>query len=639
MTPLLRGIFAGGALCASFLFVPAPAVAQSTQAPAAAQDERAKQETAERARQIAQAFENNARVLTMFDRAGKSVGTIGARGMYQQPVLSPDRSRVAVIRADLKSETNDLWVLDVASGKEVQITRTKPREGTVAPAWSPDGKYVAYVALRGSRYSIFRNTSDGAGEEELLYAHPGGPIVLTDWSLDGRLLSFYATDLSGSTLYLLPVEGNRQPIVAAKSDKETVAARLSPDARLMAYRSNETGRNEIFVRAIPPAGETAAQVDKWQVSTEGGAGMVFWRRDGRELYYLAPDRSVMMIEVKTGGQSFEFSRPRPLFKLPDSIPMAGAPGGLANVSRDGERVVVAVPPAVPLRQLTVFDRSGKIVRRVGEPGLYVQPAISPDGTKIAVMRTDPQTGNGDIWAFDVATGKSTAVTADSLPENAPIWSPDGTHVAYVSMRNNFAGIYRKPWTGQGSEEQLFRYTAGAGMVLTDFSKDGKFVAADGGGLVMVVPLTGADASKREAVDFARSEFEAGAARFSPDGRYVALGSNETGRFEVYVRPFDPLTGAAIGETKWQISKDGAMGGLNWRQDGKELYFLSADPASRQVRVMAVQVTIDPTFTAAAPRELFRLEGPLPGNPAQWKNVTPDGNRFIFAMPVQTTPGR
>ena len=640
MTPLLRGIFAGGALCASFLLHAAPGAAQSAPPPAApAQTERAKQEAAERARQIAQAVEANARILTLFDRSGKSVGTVGTRAIYQQPVLSPDRSRVAVIKADLQNETNDLWVLDIPSGNEVQITRTKPREATVAPAWSPDGKYVAYVSLRGSRYNIFRKASDGSGEEELLYAHPGGPIVLTDWSLDGRLLSFYATDLSGSTLYLLPVDGDRQPIEAAKSDKEVVAARLSPDARLMAYRSNETGRNEIFVRAIPPAGITPTQGDTWQISTEGGAGMVFWRRDGRELYYLAPDRSVMMVEVKTGGQSFEFSRPRPLFKLPDSLPMGGAPGGLANVSRDGERVIVAVPPPVPLRQLTVFDRSGKIVGRIGEPGLYVQPSISPDGSKVAVMRTDPQTGNGDIWAFDVASGKSTAVTSDPLPENAPIWSPDGKQVAYVSMRNNFAGIYRKPWTGQGTEEQLFRYTSGAGMVLTDFSKDGKFVAADGGGLVMVVPLAGNDPLKREAVDFARSEFEAGAGRFSPDGRYVAFGSNETGRFEVYVRPFDPATGEAIGETKWQISKDGAMGGLNWRQDGKELYFLSPDAASRQVRVMAVDVTTDPTFTVAAPRELFRLQGPLPGNPAQWKNVTPDGNRFIFAMPVQATPSR
>ena len=82
-----------------------------------------------------------------------------------------------------------------------------------------------------------------------------------------------------------------------------------------------------------------------------------------------------------------------------------------------------------------------------------------------------------------------------------------------------------------------------------------------------------------------------------------------------------------------------MGGVNWREDGKELYFLSADTESREVKVMAVDVATTPGFTAGAPRELFRLPGPLPGNPAQWKNVTPDGQRFIFAMPVQSTPTR
>lgn len=641
MKRLVRGIVAGASACALFVFVPAPAAAQAAAPAAQGQAERSKEEAEARARQIAQVFEANARVLTLFDRTGKEVATVGQRGLYQQPVFSADRSRVAVIRADLQNETSDLWVLDVASGKEVQITTNKPREATTAPAWSPDGTYVAYVALRGSRYNIFRRASDGSGEEELLYAHPGGPIILTDWSLDGRLLSFSASDLSGSTLYLLPVDGDRQPQAAAKSDKEIIAARLSPDARLLAYRSNETGRNEIWVRVVPPPGAPPeSQVDTWQVSTEGGVGMVFWRRDGRELYFLGADRSVMAVEVKTGGQSFEFGRPRPMFKLPDSIPMAGTPGGLANVSRDGERVVVAVPPPVQRRQLTVFDRGGTIVARIGEPGLYTQPSFSPDGTKVAVLRADPVSGTNDVWTFDVATGKSTPVTSTPTPENAPIWSPDGQQVAYVSMRDNYASIYRKAWTGQGAEEQLFRYTAGAGMVLTDVSRDGRFVAADGGGLVMVVPLAGKDPLAREGVDFARSEFEAGAARFSPDGRYVAFGSNETGRFEIYIRPFDPATGEAIGETKWQVTKDGTAGGINWRQDGRELFFLVQDTESRQMKVMAVDVTTTPTFTLGTARELFRVQGPLPGNPPQWKNVTSDGQRFIFAMPIQTaSPSR
>ena len=632
------------ALAAAIAWTPPAAHAQAAQQTAAAgqdakakqeADEKTKREAEERARNIARTLELNGRTLTLYDREGKVVSTVAEKAIYNQPTLSPDRTRVAVIKPDLEKETNDLWAYDLATGKGVQITTTKPREGVQAPAWSPDGKHVAYVSLRGSRFNIFRKPSDGSGSEELLYEHQGGPIVLTDWSLDGRYLSFYASDLSGSTLFLLPLEGNRQPIETAKSESEVVAARLSPDSRLLAYRSNESGRAEIWVRSVPPAGAKDAKVDKWQISTEGGHGMVWWRRDGQELFFFGPDRGVMSVQVKAGQGSFEFSRPRLLFTAPDSIPPIANPGAFGSVSRDGERIVFAVPPPPQLRQLTVFDRSGKIVSRVGAPGLFLQPSMSPDGTKVAVMRADPSTGANDIWAFDLASGKGTAVTATPLAENAPVWLPDGSQVGYVSMRQNFASIYRKPWTGQGTEEQLFRYTSGAGMVLTDFSPDGRYALADGGGIVLAIPLSGTDPLKREAIDFARSEFEAGAARFSPDGRFVAFGSNETGRFEVYVRPFDAATGEAAGEQKWQVSNEaGVMGGIAWRSDGRELFYLVNDNTTSQVKVMSVEVTVTPTtFKAGTPRELFRLQGPLPGNPSQWKYISPDGQRFVVAMPV------
>jgi Tol biopolymer transport system component len=627
---LTRTTLAAG--CAAIALAGAVGHAQAPAPPPVPQAERARIEAEDRARAIARAVAENARQLTVFDKQGTVVATVAEKGLYNQPVFSPDRTRIAVIKSDPLRETNELWVVDLATGAGTPITESKAREPVQAPAWSPDGTQVAYVALRGSRYGIYRKPSTGSGAEEPLYQHAGGPIVLTDWSLDGRMLSFYAADLSGGILYLLPVDGERRPVEITRSTSQIVAARLSPDSRFLAYRSDETGRNEIFVRALPPAGSTEAVVGKWQVSNEGGLGMVWWRRDGQELYFMGPERAVMVVQVKA-GQDFEFSRPRTLFKAPDAIPLQGTPGGLGSVSRDGERVVFAVPPAPPLRQLAVYDRGGKVVSRIGQPGMYLQPAVSPDGSRVAVMRQDPQTGNVDIWALEIASGRATAITADAVPDTAPIWSPDGSRVAYVSTRGNYAAVYRRPATGQGAEEQLFRYTPGAGMVLTDLSADGKFMTVDGGGVVLVVPLNGTDALKREAVDFARSEYEAGAGRFSPDGRFIAYGSNESGRFEVYVRPFDTATASAAGDTKYPISSDGAMGGIFWRRDGKELYYLSEDRAASEVKVMAVDVTTSPAFTATTPRVLFRLPGPLPGNPAQWKNITADGQRFVFATPV------
>lgn len=598
----------------------------------------APQDPAERARNNARQLEQNARTLTLFDRTGKVVTTIAERHIFNQPTLSPDAKRIALIKPDLDNETQDVWVYDIATGKGIQLTSNKMREGVQSPAWSPDGRYVAYVALRGSRYTILRKASDGSGEEETIYPHDGGPIVLTDWSLDGRYLSFYTTDLSGSTLFLLPIDGDRKPIETAKSDKEMVAARLSPDSRLLAYRSNETGKMEIFIRSVPPPG-TQAKVDKWQITTEGGYGMVWWKRDGQELFFFGPDRVVMSVQVKTGPGTFEFSKPRPMFKAPESIPAQSNPGAFGSVSRDGERIVFSVPPMPPQRQLTVFDRQGKEVGRIGAPGIYLQPSVSPDGSRVAVMRADPQSGNTDIWAFDIASGKGTQVTSSAESDNAPVWF-DNNQIGYVSMRGSFASIYRKQWTGQGAEEQLFRYTAGAGMALTDFSPDGRFAMIDGGGIILAIPLAGADPLKREAADFARSEFDAGAGHFSPDGRLVAFGSNDTGRFEIYVRPFDAKTGEASGEAKWKVSNDaGVIGGVAWRRDGRELFYHVGDNTTSEIKVMAVEVTTTPEFKASAPRELFRLKGPLPGNPQQWKHITPDGQRFIFAVPMPATATR
>ena len=123
---------------------------------------------------------------------------------------------------------------------------------------------------------------------------------------------------------------------------------------------------------------------------------------------------------------------------------------------------------------------------IGQPGFYNQPNLSPDGTRAVVMRNDPQSGNVDIWTIDLASGKGTPITNDALPQNAPIWSPDGKQVAYVSTKDGLSGIYRKAADGTGEAELLFQYTPGAGMVLTDWSPDGKFLTFFTG-VIVVVP--------------------------------------------------------------------------------------------------------------------------------------------------------
>ncbi len=626
------------AVFAVLLLAPAPGLGQVTD------DVLAEAEAARQA-SFAQRMESRGRQLTVFDREGNVVNTIGAPDMYSQPVFSPDRTRVAVTRRDFAAGTQDLWVFDLATGNGTQITSShQTGERVESPVWSPDGSQIAYVTVRGSYYVVNRQTLDGEGEEELLYQHPGGLILLTDWSLDGRFLSFYSAQyVLGGQLYLLPLDGDGQAIEVARSESTMVEARLSPDSRFLAYRSDETGRAEIFVRSVALSGGANASVDTWQVSTEGGVGMASWRQDGQELYYFGADRAVMAVEVNT-AEGFEFSQPRRLFEAPVAIDAKRIPGAMAmgfrngfgNVSRDGQRFVFAVPPprlAEDFRQITVLDRDGNVVSRVGEPGIYGMPAISPDGSRVAVIRDDLETGNVDVWTFDVSTGEGLPVTSDNFFKDFPLWSPDGTYVAYVSARaNNDAAIYRKAWNGEGSEELLFPvYAPGAEMALYDYSADGRFLSFESGWVVLVVPLTGTDPFAREPIEFVREEFTARGGRFSPDGRFLAYTSTESGRWEVWVRSFDASSGTAPAEETWQVTEDGARLAF-WRQDGKEIIYVTRDRERMDSKVMAVDVTITPEFQIGTPRLLFRVRDL--GEDIRWMmDVRADGQRFVFTLPV------
>jgi len=160
-------------------------------------DEKAKLKAANKAKQNAKNFENNASILTFYDRSGKKVGTAGERALYEFYYLSPDRTRVAVVIDDQAAENADLWVLDIASGKKTRLTTSVKDEFVQTPVWSPDGKQVAYTQIRGGREGVYRRAANGEGPEELLYQNPGAFANLSDWSMDGRFLSLAKSDLSG----------------------------------------------------------------------------------------------------------------------------------------------------------------------------------------------------------------------------------------------------------------------------------------------------------------------------------------------------------------------------------------------------------------------------------------------------------
>jgi Tol biopolymer transport system component len=576
-----------------------------------------------RAKRNALQFENNARTIVFYDRAGKRTGTLGERALYDETVMSPDGSRVAVVKEDLANESADIFVVDAATGASTRLTTSARTEFVMGPVWSPDGSRIAYVTILKGQEGIYVRPSNGQGSPELLYSNPGAFLNLSDWSSDGKYLAYAFSDLSGGTLYTLPLGGgaDRKPTQIAHSDLRLFAPKFSPDGRFLSYIViDKENRPEVFVRSIDPA----ATGGPWQIS-EGASSEAYWRRDGKELYYLARDESVMVAELAT-SPAFTFNKPKVLFKQASAVP-----DRLGYVSADGERFLALPPPRGPqLQQITIFDRHGEVVQKVGEPGLYSGPSFSPDGSRLLVNKNDREKGQTDLWTIELASGKQTRLTNDTLPRVNPLWSPDGKYIYYSSFRNGDFPIYRKLSDGTGDEELVFRYTPGAGVGVTDISADGKFLICDSGGVVMVVPLTGDPASRKE-IEFLREEFTDTVGRLSPDGKFMAFRSDEAQpeRGEVYVRPFNASTGLP-GEGKWRVSKDGVVAMLHWRADGKEMFFRGQNLESNELLVMSVDVTTAPTFSAGTPKVLFKLPGPMGGNLG---NISRDGQRFVFAVNV------
>jgi dipeptidyl aminopeptidase/acylaminoacyl peptidase len=305
------------------------------------------------------------RQITLFDREGRVMRTLGEPGPYAQPALSPDGTRLAIVKQDSALPRRPhIWVFEVSTGISRQITFDPAGES--APTWSPDGSQIAFSSRRNNHVGLYRKASDGTGTEELLYQHSlAAQTILTDWSPDGRFLSFH----SGGVLYVLPLAGDRGPVELIRDEYEAYAGRFSSDSRFIAYVADETGQNEVYVRAFDPVSARFAAADaKWQVSAHGKLPApsdgstppsscyeesvcvepVYWRSDGRELLYVDSDGAVMTADL-TLAPTFKTGTPKRLFRAPGAG-RAGVGGDYfssATISRDGQRVAFAVstPPA------------------------------------------------------------------------------------------------------------------------------------------------------------------------------------------------------------------------------------------------------------------------------------------------------
>ena len=265
-------------------------------------------------------------------------------------------------------------------------------------------------------------------------------------------------------------------------------------------------------------------------------------------------------------------------------------------------------------------------RRWVRPWTTSNPALSPDGKRVAVGRRDPKSLMRDIWLFELERGTASRLTFDPADDFNPAFSRDGTRILFTSTRKGPRDIYRKASTGVGEDEPVLQ-SEGAKNV-DDWSPDGRLVVYDtGGGAgaeaasdLWVAPLDG----DRKPIPFLVRPFTDNQAQVSPDGRFIAYSSNESGTQEVYVMDFPKPTG------KWKVSTEGGAE-PQWRRDGRELFYLGGRPR----KLMAVDVrAVGATFQAGVPRALFEANLDPRTNVRNRYVVSPDGQRFLIIAPAE-----
>ena len=283
------------------------------------------------------------------------------------------------------------------------------------------------------------------------------------------------------------------------------------------------------------------------------------------------------------------------------------------------------------RQLTWFERSGKALGTLGAPdeNALSHPRLSPDGRRVAVYRVVE--GNADIWLFDAV--RRTRFTFDASLDRFPIWSPDGSRIVFDSIRKDHRDLYQKPSNGAGSEQVLLESPQNKSP--SDWSADGRFLIygvtndPKTGYDLWVLPLQG----DRKPFVWLNARFDERQGVFSPDGRWVAYASNESGRFEIYVRPFDgasATTALGTASGQWQVSTTGGIW-ARWRPDGRELYYVAPDG-----KMMAAPIEVSgTTLNAGAPVALFQTRivgGGTNIDLGRQYDVASDG-RFLINVPI------
>jgi eukaryotic-like serine/threonine-protein kinase len=568
-------------------------------------------------------------VLTTFLFRGKTPpGTTPVRFEIQLPagaltfMLSPNGRQMAFL-APGPDGRNVVWIRALDSLEPHPLRGT---ENILVPiVWSPDSRFIAFQT--GNKLKKI-DISGGPPQEvcDAFVAVIGGA-----WNRDGTII--FGT--VGNGIMQVPAAGGVATLLTTTEGRNEVHTFPSflPDGRHFLYlRAPENPGIYLGSLDVKPDQQSSrrilstSQMAVYAASANPKMGRLLFLREGTLLAQAFDERSLQM--------------------RGDPIPVAERVGsyhlsGFFSVSPSGVLAYSAGPMARSLSQLNWLDRQGKQLGHAEQPGTYSYTdfALSPDGKRLAASKIDPRAGGETgIWLLDLIRGVSTRVTFDLAPDSAPVWSADGSRVAFAASRAGGNGIYQKTTNGAGKEQALVSVT-GDEKLPDDWSRDGRFLLytqrdphthAD----LWVLPLAGDGTPSGTATPFANTAYSEEQGRFSPDTRWIAYASDESGRSEIYIQPFPAPPN---GGSKTPISRDGGSQ-PRWRRDGKELFYSSPDG-----KLMAVDVTQGPIFKASAPKTLFQVPVAqighnVGGSQVLGWDVAPDGKRFLIdTATISTEP--
>ncbi len=505
--------------------------------------------------------------------------------------LSPDGRRLVYqARSEGKQQ---LWV------RQMDSLTAQPLPGTDNPSapafWSPDGRSIGFFA-------------NGKLKKMELSGGPAQP--LTDapfprggsWNREGVIV--FAPDGLGPLYRVSATGGEATQLTTLDESRQEVSHRwpfFLPDGRHFLYLAYSVQRENtgIYIGSLDSKEAKRITGDDSNASFSPSGYLLFSREGALMAQPFDADKLQVTAEAFPVVERIQYSPP---------LLLAGF-----SVSNNG---VLAYLTGNPLTsQLTWFDRSGKKLGTVGRPGSYAEPRLSPDEKRVAVAHDEPPEMAPDIWLIELARGIASRLTSDPADDLFPVWSPDGSRIAFSSSRDGTISLYQNRSSGAGGDEALLKSREAKFMM--DWSANGRYIlyVVRGGKTrndLWVLPLFG----DRKPYPLLPTEFNEEAARFSPDGRWVAYSSDETGTQEVYVREFQESG------RKWRVSTGG--GSLpGWRRDGKELFYISGE------NLMAVEVKeVGANFEASVPRLLFAKAGMV------GYDVSRDGQRFLVGVALE-----